>query len=359
MRLPLAMAIVFQHSYSHIGSAKTAEVADTLTWHALDWMRGFFSWTINGSALMAFGLIAGYLFFQHWNEHDSIGPIAWSWKRYGEKMYRRLFSLLLPYIVWNLLTAWYKHVPLTWNIFWDYHVWGQDAVNVFGLPLCATYAPIDSPFWFVRDLFLISLCAPIIYPIVRYGGIWSVVLALVMFVLKIPHFVPSLTLLPMYIIGAYLSVHRMDLGVVARKIWHPVMWIVVLCSWIVLKIDGLAFDLINPVVRVVLCIFYFYSATLIAEKKPWNTPVWVAEASIVIYAGHVGLGVLNQCAQWAKMLIPDSASGGMLALRYFLAPMLCIGLFLIAYRLIYPSFLAKVLSGKCPPIKMPCIPANT
>ena len=352
MRFPLAMAIVFQHSYGHISSAKSAAVADSFTWHALDWMRGFFSWTINGAALMAFGLIAGYLFFQHWDDTSSLEPIRWNWKRYGEKMYRRLYSLLLPYIVWNLLTAWYMHAPITVHTFWDYRVWGQDAVNVFGLPLCPTRAPIDTPFWFVRDLFVISLCTPIIYPIVRYGGIWSVVLAVMMYWLKMPHFMPSLTLLPLYIIGAYFSVHRKDLAAVSRKIWHPVMWIVVACSWGMLWLDGVAFDLVAPLIRLVLCIFYFYSASVIAERKPWNTPAWVAEASIVIYAGHFDLGVLNQCAQWATMLIPDSASGGMLALRYFLAPMLCIGLCLIAYRLIYPSFIAKVLSGKCPPIKI-------
>ena len=352
MRFPLAAAIVFQHSYKVITSAKSPEVADTLTWQSLDFMRGFFSWVISSPALIAYGLIAGYLFFQHWEEVESL-PLKWNWKRYADKIYRRLFSLFLPYIVWNILTAWYLHSPITWHIFWDYSVWGQDRTNIFSLPLCPTCAPIDNPFWFVRDLFIISLCAPIIYPVVRYGKRWSVLLAVIMFVFQVPHFLPSQTLVASFMIGAYLSVNQLDLAQVARKVWHPALWIVVALSWVMLYTDGIADQLVPPIIKVILTLFYFYSATVIAEKKTWATPAWLAEASIVIYAGHAGLGVLNKCTVWATTIIPDSASGGLIAVRYFLAPTMCIAIFLIVYRLIYPSFIAKVLSGKCPPIKLP------
>ena len=345
MRFPLAVAIVFQHSYACISSAKPADISGMWAWQVIDAVRGFCSWIIIGAALMAFALISGYLFFQNWGKNDNNIPV-WNWRVYGRKMYNRVFSLLIPYVVWNLLSAWYMHEPVTWHIFWNQISWGADNTNIFGQQMLATYAPIDSPLWFIRDLFLISLCAPILFPLIKYGKHYTALLFLIIFLLKTPAWTPSITLLPWFVIGAYLSICGKDLSSTACKLWKPWMWVIIAASGFLLPLDGIVHQILQPIVMTFICLFYFWSATKIVEKKPFETPDVVAHGSVAVYAAHAGLGVINTTASWVAMLIPDSSSCVLLLIRYFLSPMLCIAVIMFAFWLIYPSIAARILTGK-------------
>lgn len=345
LRMPLAIAIVFQHSYGYINSAKPADISGMWAWQAVDAIRGFCSWVIIGAALMAFALISGYLFFSKWPSEDN-EPLRWDWRTYGRKMLNRVFSLLIPYIIWNILSAWYLSVPFSWHIFWDQFSWGADKVNVFGQQMLPTYAPADSPLWFIRDLFIISLCAPVLFMLIKYGKHYTVLFFWAVFLLKTPSWTPSITLLPWFVTGAYLSIFRKDLSTEACRIWKPWMWIVIALSGILIPLEGVVHQLLQPLFMMFICLFYFWSATKIVERKPFSTPDVIAHASVAVYAGHVGLGVLEKTASWMAMLIPDGSSCVLLLLRYFLAPLLCVAIITVLFSLIYPSIAAGLLTGK-------------
>ena len=93
---------------------------------------------------------------------------------------------------------------------------------------------------------------------------------------------------------------------------------------------------------IVLCEFYFWSATKIVELKPWKTPEVLAAAGVPVYAGHMGLGVLDQASAWVAAWIPNTCSMGLLTLRYFLAPLLCTAIIVAVYALLYPNIHMRI-----------------
>ena len=124
------------------------------------------------------------------------------------------------------------------------------------------------------------------------------------------------------------------------------MWIVIALSGILIPLEGVVHQLLQPLFMMFICLFYFWSATKIVERKPFSTPDVIAHASVAVYAGHVGLGVLEKTASWMAMLIPDGSSCVLLLLRYFLAPLLCVAIITLLFSLIYPSIAAGLLTGK-------------
>lgn len=97
LRFPLIVCVVFIHSYS------AGELLDfsTIDWSALSGREAvgliqvFFSRVVTHFAVPCFYFISGYLFFCNIKHFDlSV------WKG---KMRSRAYTLLLPYVLWNLI----------------------------------------------------------------------------------------------------------------------------------------------------------------------------------------------------------------------------------------------------------------
>ncbi len=139
LRLPLMIGVVLLHNqYTTFQQLKQAEVVGILS---------FLEQTLNLGILRAcvpfFFLISGYLIVPSKGE----GIHVWS-----QKMKRRFFTLLVPYVCWGsltLLVALSMH-QATWHdilpSFWNYH--GQGT-------------PLHFQFWFLRDLMILSLIYPL------------------------------------------------------------------------------------------------------------------------------------------------------------------------------------------------------
>lgn len=117
-----------------------------------------------------FFIISGYLFFLNIDD--------FSFATYKNKIHHRIFSLLIPYLAWNLITLLLYFIGCTLLFptpsgkpileydlqdflfsFWNMgHVTGNPEV---------TGLVIDTPLWFIRDLFIVSLLSPIIYILLK------------------------------------------------------------------------------------------------------------------------------------------------------------------------------------------------
>lgn len=95
---------------------------------------------------------------------------------YKSKMQKRFYSLFVPYIFWNafIIAAYYvaESIPTIQTLFNE----GGKLVHDFDLHdfLFAFWShkggnPILTQMWFVRDLLLLVICAPIIYLLARYA----------------------------------------------------------------------------------------------------------------------------------------------------------------------------------------------
>jgi len=159
LRFPLIVGVVFIHAYSGEIHGSVVNGRGIGDW--VDFVEVLFSCGIAHIAVALFFLFSGYLFFQD----------MWSWGIYTNKLERRIRTLLIPYLFWNCLTlgifALVQSIPQT-RAYYAGTVWPP--VRAFS---ALDYAkailgvfvdgPIDGPLWFVRDLMVLAVLAPLIH----------------------------------------------------------------------------------------------------------------------------------------------------------------------------------------------------
>lgn len=156
LRLPLIVLITFAHSYSGV------RVGYTLWgdgWDTYEVLKIVVSQTLCKVAMPTFFVMSGYLFFANVTE--------WNAKTYLGKLRRRVKTLLIPYIVWNLLMA-IKLKTFSLNIFWAFWTEAGKQTDWVGNEQLMT-APVNMPLWFLRDLMVVALFTYYIYRYTENG----------------------------------------------------------------------------------------------------------------------------------------------------------------------------------------------
>lgn len=189
LRFPLAVMVVFIHSFgggdsdiSHLSWATFSSV------DAYNVVRNAVN-ALCSVAVPLFFAISGYLFFLNLDK--------WDWGAWREKMSRRVYTLLIPYLVWNVirwvfnvcmayhdialqdgdwteLLAWMHENTTPWMLWHNAYI-DTGGVNWLGTHLSMS-VPVHIPFWFIRDLMVMCACTPIIYYALRRMGGWTMLL---------------------------------------------------------------------------------------------------------------------------------------------------------------------------------------
>lgn len=183
-----------------------------------------------------FFFISGYLFYtssREWNWRD----VWWS------KMKRRVYTLLIPYLAYNLLSAANGYImsavdpsfAVSWSNpaalpfigeFWNSTTACAGMTNILGFSM-QLYYPADIPLWFVRDLMLTVAVSPVIYGLIcRCAVCWLGTLG-VLFVCGVGATLLGLNTyaLLFFSLGACFRIKEVDLlGFVRRWRW---VWLVV------------------------------------------------------------------------------------------------------------------------------------
>lgn len=132
-----------------------------LTLHSIELIKyhiiSFIPHIIGNLAVPVFFFISGYLFFLNRN--------TYTFKDYKKKMKRMLFSILIPYILWNFLFALYRGLsfkqlidPFTYTVGYQ---WG-DNHSILGWQVFTT-SPVLFPFWYMKDLIVMELLSPLVW----------------------------------------------------------------------------------------------------------------------------------------------------------------------------------------------------
>ena len=241
LRFPLAIAVIFIHI-----PKPSPNVYDTdLVLFSGEWIYNVIavsiSYVLTHIAVPTFFLISGFLFFRNFAE--------WSWDGYRRKMRSRVMTLLVPYLVWNLLTigllllrgvlAGLESGELSktldmiaaqgWHLFYDCNVWGESRVNVLGW-FQQSSGPVCLPLWFLRDLIVATAFAPVIWWLVKKARFAVVALLFAAYCTRIWPVVPgfSINAFFFYTIGAYCALEGKNIVIVARK-YLPLCGGVALC----------------------------------------------------------------------------------------------------------------------------------
>ena len=124
-------------------------------------------------AVPVFFIISGYFFFYNVKEFNN--------DVYVEKLKKRVLTLLIPYLLWNLLPVFMivggnlfsvffkgKSFDALYSFFYD--LWNEGIWHIWWDKTSGTM-PFDSPLWYVRDLMIVVCLSPVIYWFIKRTGV--------------------------------------------------------------------------------------------------------------------------------------------------------------------------------------------
>ena len=329
LRFPMIILVIFAHSYGKVTEGFSLLASD---WNSYEFLKLLVSQTLVKVAVPVFFIMSGYLFFANVEK--------WSLKVNKSKIIRRIKTLLIPYLIWNLLMA-VKLKTFSWSIFWVFWYPAGIQTDWFGQEQWMT-APANMPLWFLRDLIVVSLLTPIIYTIVRKFGSWLMALLTILYLSGICAFIPGLSAYAVYFfsLGAFFSIHRMNLIESARHFrWPAYILSAILAIGMMLTYNTPVFSSLMLCFRLTGAIAMFCLASRILSATDKRLPSVVCKSTYFIYLAHyVFFFYFIDTAFFAFF----GTSVFALSLHYLLVPLLKVFLMIIVY-LIYSRMMALFL----------------
>lgn len=343
LRFPLIVCVVLCHSYISGLASNEALSCFVKTSFVL-------SRIVARVAVPNFLLISGYLFFRNIE--------SFTLRLYGEKLQRRLRSVVVPYLFWNAVvlllyfvgqavvpelfsgnnTRICDYTPLEWvKAFW----------RVEG-----TMSPINPPLWYVRNLLVVFVLSPLIYALLKKRTIGVAFIA-AMLVLWL--FVPSIEksvvwLQPKFLfffsLGAWYAIHK-----VAVPKFKPAVVVVGVVLYVLAiagvfvgrgRVDNISYEL----AILIGSLLVVYGAYYLVSTKDWHIPAWLSASYFFIFVYHdIPLSLVERVA--LKVLKP--ATNGEYFAIYFVSfavvLLLGVGIFHLLKRL-FPKFMAITLGSR-------------
>ena len=171
-------------------------------WSLADRIENFVSVGLGQIAVPGFFLLSSYLFFRNF-----------SWDKLPRKWKSRVFSVAVPYVVWNII--YYMGYMAASRLLAMRSVVGRDVIpftlqEIWRAVSQYAYAPI---FWYLYQLIFLIIVSPVIYAFVKnraVGLFWIVGLVFAVHLhLDMRH--PNTDALLYYSVAAYFAVHRRGL----------------------------------------------------------------------------------------------------------------------------------------------------
>lgn len=349
LRFPLIVGVVFTHAYASTMNFAGGEIGTTQPNFIADFVRYFISQCVARIAVPLFFIMSGYLFF--WG-------FEWSKERYLIKLQSRMKTLLIPFLFWNITTllviAIAQAIPATQTFFSGKNVLiaNYSIFDYFNAIFGFNRYPISYQFWFIRDLIILVLFAPLLNIINRLAPIPFLGLALFYWIIDgslVASWVhaPSSPAILFFSVGTYLGSIKKSLFALDN-----LGAIIVGFYLIINTIDALTINqLFNPYLHKIGFILGVLSALfctkLVAQNERLKLLILrLSGASFFVYAAHEPLLTILKKILY-KILSPES-SAAILGL-YFFVPIITIIVTTIAYyglAKVAPKFVSIVTGGR-------------
>ena len=361
LRFPLCLAVIFIHIHADVVAPCTEGLSLTTVQHFWNTVYVLLTHVATHVAVPIFFLFSGLLFFK--------GMDAWNGRIYISKIKRRVNTLLVPFVLWNLLFFLLVYCPgfianlrndslayalqqlfdkFSWHIFVDASTWGQERVNWLGMHIPST-GPIVIPLWFLRDLIVVSFIAPVIYFLVKKGKHLAMCVLLLAYVSKIWPLVPGLRVDTVFYfsLGAFLSVHHKGLPFLVCKRMYTItaLWLVLLVADVYCGANMThAGQLIHPWFVLTGVVFTISCAYNYQTKHPVKTPRMLSASSFFVYALHPLLLFVYGVLIYRRLPLSNEwAKGATYLLTPFLTAAVCFGCYVVLKRC--APRLCSLLSG--------------
>lgn len=349
LRFPLIAAVVLAHTIDDRIELK--EYVSCIDYSHLSGMDVYqFIRILTGDVfpriiIPCFFIFSGFLFFYKCK--------IWDKNLYFKKLKSRTRTLLVPYLLWNIIPVVLAILLALMNfggsmqivselrekgvfkIFWNYSTDG------------ATFYPFNLPLWYVRDLIIAAVLSPLVYYFVKYTKLIGVILLSVIYFTGITgtHFQSVMFFFPF---GAYFAIHGKNMIVELRKgewIWYGLALITMMIS---LYYEGTdRYDRVVLLFEVVGCIAVLNIASRLIEKGRVSIQPFLLKASFFLYVMHdvyisgISTNIVN------KVFASNNAF--ILIVKYFVEAgfcvLLCLGLYWVASKTV-PKFLGLLTGSR-------------
>lgn len=314
-----ASGTTMQYADGEVGLAQTSAVIEFIIKFISDGVA---------RAVPMFFLISGYLFFT---------GLASSKTQYFVKLKSRVKSLFIPFVFWNIFTlaiiAIVQTLPaaqiyLTDRIPSVVHFSGFDYLNaIFGVD----QYPIAYQFWFIRDLMVLVLLAPLIKMLLEYFAIPFIVLVFVYWFLGVwPVYIPSSVGLLFFSLGAYLGMSQKNLFAFDNY------GVVLILAYVAIIAFHSLFhnEPFSPYLHRLGTIFGLLAVLsvtkFIARSQQLKSVIlWLSSASFFVFATHEPLLTVFKKIAF-KLISPDTSA--MILFLYLALPIMVIVCSVTAYH---------------------------
>lgn len=334
MRFPLICLVVFAHS---AGTFPTQTVEWSVEgWNVYHFVTEMLSRHLCSIGTCWFFVFSGYLFFRFMKE----GEFSFSWVT--AKWKRRVRTLLIPYLIWNLLAVLAIFVKCL-------IVPGEEMDMVRQGPLYWLFTgPADFPLWFMRDLMILTLLTPLIYVLFKRLRWVSLALLVLVYLSPLNPSIPTMRSIFFFGAGCWLGVHKVNIISLCRSIRVPaaiaaVVLLLVATSQVGRPLHTLLLRLFYPFGMIV---FMNLCDRLIDNRKRRERLCALAGSVFFVYGAHE-IYILGWTKGLCLRLFGDSLGGAWL--RYFLVPVIVLGVCLALYwalNKLMPRSLAFACGGR-------------
>lgn len=328
LRFPMACAVVVLHYCTTVFTDATGSTKILYI---------IFQEGICRLAVPCFFFISGFLFFNHLQE--------WSWNEWSRKIKSRVRTLLLPYILWNMIAL---------LAFWAYDNLHGGQVSLFqqlqhyggirifwgvdgGIPVGSSVAPIDGPLWFIRDLIYFVLLTPFIYLFIKWTKFYGILATCILF-LTIRRAIPEGMVF--FMTGAYLQLSKKN---IIQIVW-PQRWclsiLAILFLLAICALHGYS-DYWGRFVKFFFIVCGIASSFCIAswriDKKEVRLNRFILSSSFFIFATHDILILRKVACPLVNLVIPTNVLWGNIIALFLtptLAVVICLGLFFIMQKIL-------------------------
>ena len=317
LRFPLIFLIILLHCYSTVRLPGNHEIYFKVTYP--------FSLWLGETGVPGFFFISGFLFFL-------------SKKHYQQKLETRFHTLLIPYLLWNTLLlglyiiAFIAGYPQDINgksiadyTFLDYMraFWDRGSYDN------GNFVPILCPFWYIRNLLIMSVLSPLLYYIIKYvREVYLLIIAV--WWLFTPHNAFISQTILFFSLGAYFSILDKNPLVIFNKYKKLCLILFGILAIMDIITHTICVTPVNLQIHRISLIFNIPALFLLANYccQHGVTSKLLSNAAFIVFSIHYPIVVVMRKSCAIKL---GDASNLIHVLLYFLCVLLATSLSLLIY----------------------------
>lgn len=347
LRFPLIVAVVLIHANLSIVNVSGSLLAGENNFPIYDILYHIISDEFARIAVPLFFFFSGFLFFNRTN---------FTLLAYYDKLKKRVHTLLVPYLFWNLLVLFaflllQLLLPAMTSgdnkLITDYSF--SDFLAIFwncrpdGFPMCYQ-------FWFIRDLMVVVVLSPLVYCFVRYLKIVGVILLGLLCCFNLWYNIPGFSSVAFFFFsfGAWFAIHKHNFVVDFKQLRIPLSILYILLVGLSTSFWYSGLFMYSVHFAGIICgLISVVSWTAFGvERNKLVCNNFLAGSSFFVYGYH-GLFIALLCKIWMKTFQP--ATDFVMVSGYVIIPIVVVLLGVAIYYLLHkylPRFTGIITGGR-------------